>query len=146
MVYSITTRRRLINMYEFYGRDKASPAVRELYARFLKCWCAETCAERMRPDWSEENPTLGQCSITSFIVQDLLGGRVFGVPLPEGGFHCYNVVGGVRFDLTSEQFGERAADLDYTDRYLQRREIHFRDPDKKRRYELLKQKLLETEP
>lgn len=124
-------------MNGFYGADSVGENVKELYRDLKKCWCRETCAERMRDDWSEENPSLGQCSITSFLVQDILGGRVFGIPLPGGGYHCYNVVGGVRFDLTSEQFGRKAAELDYTDRYEQSRGTHLSDPDKKRRYELL---------
>ena len=126
-------------MYDFYGKESVGDNVRGLYSDLLNCWCRETCAAGMRDDWSEENPTLGQCSITSFLVQDIMGGRVFGIPLPSGGFHCYNVVGGVRFDLTSEQFGKKAAELDYTDRYEQSREVHFADADKKLRYELLKQ-------
>lgn len=125
-------------MNGFYGKENVTENIRELYEDLLHCWCRETCAERMRADWSEENPTLGQCSITSFLVQDIFGGRVFGVPLPGGGFHCYNVVDGMKFDLTSEQFGHKAKDLDYNDRYEQTREALFSDPDKKRRYELLK--------
>ena len=60
-------------MYQFYGWETASPFVRKLYDDLLQCWCAETCAPRMRGDWSTENPTLGQCSITSFLVQDIMG-------------------------------------------------------------------------
>lgn len=127
----------------FYGKENVSEKIRDLYDDLTHCWCAETCAERMRGDWSKENPTLGQCSITSFLVQDIYGGRVFGIPLPGGGYHCYNVVGGIKFDLTSEQFGDKAKDLDYTDRFEQSREVHFLDPDKKRRYELLKKIYLE---
>ena len=57
-------------MYQFYGWETASPFVRKLYDDLLQCWCAETCAPRMIGDRSTENPTLGQCSITSFLVQD----------------------------------------------------------------------------
>lgn len=120
----------------FYGNENVTPEIRKLYDDLLHCWCVETCAERLRPHWSLDNPTLGQCSITSFIVQDIYGGKVYGIPLPEGGYHCYNVVDGMRFDLTSEQFGGR--ELAYNDENEQLREEHFKDPDKKRRYELLK--------
>ena len=123
----------------FYGAETVPEHVRQLYRDLMHVWCAETCAPRMRPDWSEQNPTLGQCSITSFLVQDLLGGKVYGVPLPEGGFHCFNEAEGCRFDLTSEQFG--GLTLDYDDRLEQLREVHFADPDKRARYELLKTRL-----
>lgn len=126
-------------MTHFYGWETASPFVRGLYDDLLKCWCAETCAPRMRGDWSPKKPTLGQCSITSFLVQDIMGGKVYGVPLPEGGYHCYNAARGMVFDLTSEQFGDEV--LCYDNNPEQFREDHFSDPDKKARYELLKSRL-----
>ena len=135
--------------YQFYGWQTADMAPidarysiirnpRVLYDFLSSVWCAETCAPRMRMDWSEDNRTLGQCSITSFLVQDIFGGEVYGILRPGGNFHCYNVIGGARFDLTSEQFGEEAKDLVYDDQYLQKREIHFAKAEKKERYEVLK--------
>lgn len=124
----------------FYGYEEVTDEVRALYERLLGVWCAETCAPRMRADWSNENPTLGQCSITSFLVQDIMGGEVYGIPLQGGGFHCFNVVDGMRFDLTSEQFGDTK--LDYDNCVLQSRRVHFADDDKFKRYRLLKKRLL----
>ena len=127
-------------MRHFYGWEGASAEIRALYEDLFAIWSRETCAPRLRPDWSPENRTLGQCSITAFLVQDLLGGEVRGVPLPDGSVHCFNVVDGYLFDLTSEQFGD--AVLDYEDRPLQSREMHFANADKRQRYELLKALLL----
>lgn len=124
----------------FYGFESAPDNIRDLYKKLLGCWSRETCAPRMRADWSEDNPTLGQCSITSFLVQDILGGEVLGIPLPGGGAHCFNIVDGFRFDLTSEQFGGKP--LDYDNSVIQSRGEHFADPDKYARYLLLKKKLL----
>ena len=125
----------------FFGAEFVPESIRELYRDLEHVWCAETCAPRMRQEWSAENPTLGQCSITAFLVQDLFGGKVFGVPLPEGGVHCYNQVNDHIFDLTSEQFGDE--ELDYIDNPEQFRETHFADADKYARYELLKRRLEE---
>lgn len=127
----------------FYGYETASARVRGLYEKLLKCWCAQTCAPRMRTDWSPENPTLGQCSITSFLVQDILGGDVWGILLPDGGYHCFNEADGSVFDLTSGQFGGKA--LDYSQRVLQYRDEHFENEDKRSRYELLKKLFEECE-
>ena len=137
--------------YRFYGAN--TPAVhpvsavyqeirdqRHLYDLLSEIWSRETCAPRLRENWSEENKTLGQCSITSFLVQDIFGGKVYGVPLPSGGVHCYNVIGDVRFDLTSEQFGEEK--LVYDDTLEQSREEHFSDHEKFSRYATLKMALL----
>ena len=111
-----------------------------LYDALLACWCAETCAPRMRGRWNTENPTLGQCSVTAFLAQDLFGGTVWGIPLPEGGFHCFNEVCGSVFDLTSEQFG--GVILDYSNAVLQSREEHFSKQEKYERYLLLRDRLL----
>ena len=132
--------------YRFYGwqtadvRDARGLTPRDYYDLLSELWSAETCAPRMRGDWSADNPTLGQCSITAFLMQDLFGGRVYGVPLEDGGFHCFNAVGDCVFDLTSEQFGDTA--LDYENRPEQRREVHFARDEKRQRYELLKRRLL----
>ena len=126
-------------MYQFYGWESVGPEILGLYDDLQKLWSRETCAPRMRRDWSEDNPTLGQCSITAFLVQDLLGGRVYGVPLGDGNFHCYNVVDGVAFDLTSEQFGDEK--LCYENNPEQFREVHFAKEEKRLRYELLKSRL-----
>ena len=95
----------------------------------------------MRADWTPENKTLGQCSITAFLMQDIFGGKVYGVPLSDGNYHCFNVVDGCVFDLTSEQFGSQV--LDYSNCPEQSREIHFAKAEKKERYEKLKKALLE---
>ena len=127
--------------YRFYGWQNVTPTVLNLYNDIRKAWCAETCAPRMREDWSEDNPSLGQCSITSFLVQDLLGGTVYGIPLETGGVHCYNVVDNMVFDLASEQFGDRV--LNYVGNPEQIHEEHFADQDKYERYLLLKKRLFD---
>ena len=112
----------------------------DLYDALLKIWCEYSCAPRMRSNWSEENKTLGQCSITAFLVQDIFGGKVFGVVRPSGDVHCYNEVDGKIFDLTSEQF--HGEELIYKNNPEQFREKHFAaKPEKKERYEYLKSEL-----
>ena len=123
---------------EFYGKIQ-SP--RELYDILLQIWCADTCAPRMRGAWSQKNPTLGQCSITAFLAQDVFGGKVFGIPRPDGNYHCYNVVDSCVFDLTSEQFGDEI--LIYENNPEQSREVHFAKEEKRLRYEYLKTKFLQ---
>lgn len=136
--------------YRFYGwesadiKDERGLTPREYYDLLSEIWCAETCAPRMRSDWSPENKTLGQCSITAFLLQDLYGGKVFGVPLGDGNYHCFNVVGDCVFDLTSEQFGDKK--LNYTDCPEQFRETHFAKEEKRQRYELLKARLFARLP
>lgn len=138
--------------YNFYGWEKAYakpindlyPQIKspiDLYDALSKIWCAETCAPRLRGEWTKENKTKGQCSITAFLAQDIFGGKVYGIPLEDGNFHCYNVVGDCRFDLTSEQFDEKAKELVYDDKHEQSREVHFAKEEKRLRYEMLKERL-----
>ena len=136
-----------MDTYGFYGWKDADVKARipdypgietpkDLYRVLWRLWSRATCAPRMREDWSRENRTLGQCSITAFLAQDIFGGQVWGVPLGDGSFHCFNVVGDCRFDLTSEQFGGK--ELDYSLRHEQMRHDHFLKTEKKERYETLK--------
>ena len=136
----------------FYGWERATvPALnrdypgidtpRDLYDALLGLWCADTCAPRMRGDWTADNPTYGQCSITAFLTQDIFGGQVYGVPLKDGSVHCFNVVDAHLFDLTSQQFGD--ARLNYDDCPEQLREAHFAKEEKRQRYEKLKAMLKE---
>ena len=136
--------------YKFYGWKQADvsaitgdyPGIHtpmDLYDALLNVWCEYTCAPRLRDEWSMDNITLGQCSITAFLVQDIFGGRVFGVLRPGGNYHCYNEVDGHIFDLTSEQFGDEV--LSYEDNPEQFRENHFQKQEKKERYEYLRKEL-----
>lgn len=136
--------------YRFYGAGQAHvPAVTEeypgiaapgdLYDALSGIWCADTCAPRLRAGWTRENRTLGQCSITAFLAQDIFGGKVYGILREGGNFHCYNVVGDCVFDLTSEQFGREV--LCYENNPEQFREAHFAKEEKRARYEYLRHAL-----
>lgn len=138
--------------YNFYGWEKANASAVnneytgintpiDLYDALSEIWCEYTCAPRMRENWSKVNMTLGQCSITAFLAQDIFGGKVYGVLRSGGNYHCYNVVGDCCFDLTSEQFGDEV--LDYENNPEQFREVHFAKTEKLERYQYLKEKLRE---
>ena len=139
--------------YIFYGHDSKSVTPinkdfqkikdqRHLYDLLSEIWSKETCAPRLRDEWSASNKTRGQCSITSFLVQDIFGGEVYGVLLNDGSYHCFNRVNDVEFDLTSEQFhGQK---LDYINVKKQSREEHFAKEEKYQRYLLLKNRLIEA--
>ena len=136
--------------YNFYGwREALCPPVNDefsciadphmLYDILSDIWCEYTCAPRLRDGWSSANKTLGQCSVTAFLVQDIFGGKVYGVLRPGGNYHCYNVIDGIKFDLTSEQFGDEV--LNYEDNPEQSREVHFAKEEKRARYEYLRSEL-----
>ncbi len=134
--------------YNFYGWESADVKDRnglcpaDYYDILSGIWCAETCAPRLRKNWSAQNKTMGQCSVTAFLIQDFFGGDVYGILRPGGNYHCFNVVEDCIFDLTSEQFGDEI--LDYSICTKQSREIHFASEEKKKRYEYLKTKVIEV--
>ena len=82
-------------------------------------WREATCAPRMQSKWNEENKTLGQCSVTAFLVQDIFNN-------------------GAQYDLTIEQFGDERDDLVYDNKHPQLRAVHFKKEEKYNRYLLLK--------
>lgn len=137
-------------IYPFYGSENADvtavsteyPGIRtpmDLYDVLSDVWCEYTCAPRLRDEYSKRHMTWGQCSITSFLVQDIFGGRVLGVPRKGGTFHCYNDVDGHVFDITSEQFS--GEELCYEGNPEQFREVHFAKKEKLERYEYLRRAL-----
>lgn len=136
--------------YNFYGwktadiKDADGLTPRNYYDILSGIWCADTCAPRMRDAWNTQNPTLGQCSITAFLMQDIFGGKVFGILRPDGNYHCFNVADSCVFDLTSEQF--RNESLDYSNCSEQSREAHFAKEEKRLRYERLRSQLLDRHP
>ncbi|MGN0395411.1 MAG: hypothetical protein ACI4EF_08615 [Coprococcus sp.] len=136
--------------YKFWGWEHADVSAADneykgintpidLYDALSEIWCAGTCAPRMRENWTKDNKTLGQCSITAFLAQDIFGGQVYGILRPGGNYHCFNVIGNCRFDLTSEQFGYEV--LNYENSSEQFREVHFAKEEKRLRYEYLKEEL-----
>ncbi|MBP3380271.1 MAG: hypothetical protein J6K77_05370 [Ruminococcus sp.] len=138
--------------YKFYGWETATvrpinniyPNIHSplaLYDALSEIWSADTCAPRMRHNWTPDNKTLGQCSITAFLAQDIFGGKVYGILRDGGNYHCYNVIGDCVFDLTSEQFGDEK--LVYENNPEQFREIHFAKEEKRSRYKSLKKALME---
>jgi phosphoglycolate phosphatase len=136
--------------YYFYGNENADvtaitdeyPGIHtplDLYDALSNVWCEYTCAPRLRRQYNTAHKTCGQCSITAFLVQDIFGGRVYGIPRESGNFHCYNEVDGHVFDITSEQFPNE--ELCYKDNPEQFREVHFAREEKRRRYEYLRKAL-----
>ena len=133
--------------YKFFGwktasiKDSLGRTPKDYYDILSDIWSAETCAPKMRENWSADNKTFGQSSITAFLMQDIYKGKVYGIKRPDGNYHCFNVADGCVFDLTSEQFGDEQ--LDYTNRLEQLRDDYFAKEEIKQRYESLCKKLEE---
>ena len=112
-------------------------SIDNLYELLMNVWCNDTCAPRLRYKWCEKRKTIGQCSITSFLVQEIFGGDVYGVEV-DCGIHCFNKIDDIIVDLTSSQFDYQ---LNYEKCKKQDKKEHFMSEEKRMRYEYLKEKL-----
>lgn len=110
----------------------------ELKKYLTSAWSEETCVLSLRSQWNKNNPSLGQCAITSLIVNDMFGGKIMRC-LSETGSHYYNMVDGVIIDLTAMQF---LNEKPYYETGEERtREYLLGNIDTKERYLMLSKKL-----
>lgn len=93
------------------GSMTTSWTLADLEAAIRAGWSAETCepSDITKIPWTPENPAWGHCDITALVVQDLVGGDLMlGEVFHDGrqeGYHWWNLLpGGIRIDLTREQF------------------------------------------
>jgi hypothetical protein len=107
------------------------------------CWGPDTCDPHDLADWRPANPARGQCGVTAFIVQDLLGGElVLGEVFVDEtlvGHHYWNrLPDGRDVDFTAEQF--------YPAEVVRGGQIQHRPPEAPKRcreqYELLRRRVL----
>lgn len=97
-------------------------------------WKQETCSPSLKSAWQKENPSLGQCAITSLIVNDLFGGKIMRC-MTSTGSHYYNLIDNKVIDLTVDQFfGEIPK---YEEGEERTREYLLNNEDTKKRYEKL---------
>ena len=112
--------------------------INELKQLLLKSWDAETCAPGLRSEWTNDNPSLGQCAITALIVNDFFGGKIMRC-MASSGSHYYNIIDDEIIDLTVEQFlGEIPQ---YEDGSERTKDYLLGNEDTKNRYLLLNKRL-----
>lgn len=75
----------------------------DLYRAIARVWAADTSSPTGA--WSHANPARNHCSVTSLVVQDCFGGEILSTKT-SGGTHFYNLINGVKWDLTVSQFSE----------------------------------------
>ena len=104
------------------------------------------------PDrWTPDNPLWGHCAVVSLLANDYFGGgfvRAFldNTPFADVGSHYWNVLpDGTEYDFTKEQFGDIKLQLEgkptKSDGKPIDREYLLKNPETKKRYELLRTRL-----
>jgi len=114
-----------------------------------KSWSKDTSFD---PDnWSEANPSLGQCAVTALIVNDHFDGEILWAEvIQEDGqkiSHYFNKINEKEIDLTRHQFPEGTFVPSGTEKkkdFPNTRKFMLSDTNTKKRYELLKNKVIRS--
>ncbi|MFL5844202.1 MAG: hypothetical protein ACJ762_05870 [Solirubrobacteraceae bacterium] len=79
----------------------------ELQEAIRASWGADTSDD---PAWSEENPTLGQCAVTTYVMREYLGGEILVAPVVPSDVNDHHLwlrlPSGEEIDFTFDQFTE----------------------------------------
>ena len=112
--------------------------ITQLKQLLVLSWSYETCSPGLKSMWTKDNPYLGQCAITSLIVNDLFGGKIMRC-MTSTGSHYYNLINDTIVDLTREQFVDEIPQ--YEDASERTREYLLSNTDTRERYLLLRTNL-----
>ncbi len=104
-----------------------------------KSWSRET--SYWSDDWSEENPSYGQCAVTALVIQDYFGGELLRGDVDGYGSHYWNMLSdGSEVDFTKQQFPKSAK---ITEGKRKNRSQLLRHESLKKRYETLRERVTE---
>lgn len=109
----------------------------DLFKILLECWCRETAYPACQKDWSQDDPSYGQCAITAMLVNDLFGGTIHRTRNLRGGAHYFNRIGERYIDLAAAHFWNDFIPLEFEPNETIDRKFCGRNADTKRRYDLL---------
>lgn len=109
----------------------------DLYDILRICWSKETAYPSCQAEWVPEDPSYGQCAITAMLVYDMFGGSIHRIHIDGGGTHYFNCIDGHYIDLTREQFDLYNIPVDYEPNDIMSRTYCGKNPDTKKRYQLL---------
>ena len=112
----------------------------ELKEKLSKAWVKETSNS---PDkWKKTKPSIGQCAVTSILVNEMFGGLIIRGEFASKETHYWNLLDKEIIDLTRDQFNKE--ELSFEAIGVRSREYLLKDKNTKKRYELLKELLLKV--
>jgi hypothetical protein len=114
------------------GRRHVPVEIADLACMLRSRWTKDTSANA--DHWSLQNPSYGQCAVTSLIVQDLFGGCLLRAHVNNTTHYWNRLPSGEEVDLTRDQFG---GPIDVPPGEERSREYVLSFPDTVRRYRLL---------
>ena len=112
--------------------------------RIKNAWCKETAHPSYQKKWTSDNSSYGQCCVTSLLVQDLYGGKIYSCKVGKRS-HFVNIIDDRIIDMTSEQFGGLNSIKYVSGSFkLRTRESLLKSKSVKERYALLKKRYEEN--
>ena len=108
----------------------------DLYHALRHAWSKETAYPSCKEEWNKRDASYGQCAITAMLVHDMFGGTIHKIRVGNG-THYFNKLNGIYVDLTSEQFDLYYMKTDYEHNTVVDRKYCGKNPDTKKRYDLL---------
>ena len=114
--------------------------IEKLEEILLKSYSSDTCYPKQKDDWNKNNPYLGQCKVTTLIVNDYFGGLI-GKCKVDDVSHYFNIINNEIIDLTQKQFNTIP---NYNNIDIIKREDML-DDNTIKRYKILKDRVLEYE-
>lgn len=111
-----------------------------LYSSYQKDTAYLSCID----EWSLSNPTRGHCAIVSMLVYEYFGGVIYkGYNPLKCEWHYWNVIDGVTYDFTREQYKED--NISFENIQSIEFETLIENRNTRQRYEILKQRVRSTE-
>lgn len=132
------------NLKRLKPNNKDLETLEDLYSVLRKSWCRDTAYPSCQMEWDESNPSYGQCAITAMLVHDMFGGTIHRIRPQGGGTHYFNKINGRYIDLTSEQFNLFDSVPEYEPNEEMNRNYCGKNPDTKKRFDLLVKRILEN--
>ncbi len=115
--------------------------IAELTRKFEECWSLESAHPGSQNQWSNENKSIGQCTVTALIVHDLFGGEI---AKNRQFHHLWNIFpDGSQHDFSRNQFPGDDVNFPIDEITTKEKELNHEKAGEAKtadRYELLKQK------
>lgn len=94
-------------MIQIWGYHTESVIITEqmaerIYLKLLEVWSPNTCYPPIKDEWTEKNPSFGQCAATAAAICMIYGGNL---AFSKEGYHYWNILpDGSQHDFTRAQF------------------------------------------
>ena len=107
-----------------------------------KSWSLDTAYPGVRKQWTPEDSSLGQCTVTAMVLNDYFGGKIIrGYSKKYNIYHYWNIIDGQEIDFTFSQFIPDKSDIEFDKVVVKTKKDLLKVKNVSLRYNLLKTKV-----